>query len=124
MPQAVNKRTLGELCAHLRVRRPLLLSLPRCSHQDLNAIPYARLKALRPDTLVHALVHVTHTNMVKGNTIRQLCPLIKCAILFFHWPTHCKTCDYQIGHHKNAVSIHTCITFIYYRAMDFSVSLQ
>ncbi|XP_062375203.1 shieldin complex subunit 2 [Sardina pilchardus] len=66
VPQAVNRRTLGELCAHLRERRPLLLSLPRCSHQDLNTIPYAKLKALRPDTLVHALVRVTHTNMVKA----------------------------------------------------------
>ncbi|XP_076142014.1 shieldin complex subunit 2 [Alosa pseudoharengus] len=64
VPQAVNRRTLGELCAHLQERRPLLLSLPRCSHQDLSTIPYAKLKALRPDTLVHALVRVTHTNMV------------------------------------------------------------
>ncbi|KAL2082948.1 hypothetical protein ACEWY4_020721 [Coilia grayii] len=64
VPPAVNKRTLGELCAHLRERRPLLLSMPRCSHQDLSTIPYAKLKALRPDTLVHAVVRVTHTNTV------------------------------------------------------------
>ncbi|XP_063047239.1 shieldin complex subunit 2 [Engraulis encrasicolus] len=64
VPKAVNRRTLGELCAHLRERRPLLLSTPHGGHRDLSTVPYANLQALRPDTLVHAVLRVTHTNMV------------------------------------------------------------
>ncbi|KAJ8359530.1 hypothetical protein SKAU_G00160550 [Synaphobranchus kaupii] len=64
VPQNVNGRTVKELWGHLCKQRPLLLSLPRRMLQDPHAIPYARLRVLQPNTLVHALLRVTCTTMV------------------------------------------------------------
>lgn len=68
VPQNVNGRTLRSLCGYLREKRPLLVSLPPRVPQDPNTVAYARLRTLRPDTLVHALLRITHTEMITGNT--------------------------------------------------------
>ncbi|XP_035460941.2 shieldin complex subunit 2 isoform X2 [Scophthalmus maximus] len=60
--QHVDARSLRSLCGFLRERRPLLVSLPRRAPQDLNRLPYATLRSLRVNTLVHALLRVTHTH--------------------------------------------------------------
>ncbi|XP_026165130.1 shieldin complex subunit 2 isoform X2 [Mastacembelus armatus] len=62
-PQHVNARSLSSLCGFLRERRPLLASLPSCPLQDLNRLPYASLRSLRVNTLVHALLRVVHTHI-------------------------------------------------------------
>ncbi|XP_064173080.1 shieldin complex subunit 2 isoform X1 [Anguilla rostrata] len=64
VPQNVNIRAVKELWGHLCKKRPLLVSLPRRTVQDPHAIPYVRLRVLKPDTLVHVLVRVTHSTMV------------------------------------------------------------
>ncbi|XP_035770746.1 shieldin complex subunit 2 [Neolamprologus brichardi] len=61
--QQVNARSLRCLCSFLRERRPLLVSLPRRPPQDLNRLPYATLRSLRANALVHALLRVTHTHI-------------------------------------------------------------
>uniref|UniRef100_A0A8C8I0L5 RHD domain-containing protein n=1 Tax=Oncorhynchus tshawytscha TaxID=74940 RepID=A0A8C8I0L5_ONCTS len=66
VPQNVNGRTLRSLCGYLREKRPLLVSLPPRVPQDPNTIAHARLRTLRPDTLVHALLRITHTEMITG----------------------------------------------------------
>ncbi|KAI7805184.1 putative protein FAM35A [Triplophysa rosa] len=63
-PQNLNPHTLRELCTHLCEKRPLLVSLPPRKPQDLNSIPFVRLGALKPDTLVHALLRVKHSNLI------------------------------------------------------------
>ncbi|KAI5107842.1 protein FAM35A isoform X1, partial [Silurus meridionalis] len=63
-PQNVNVHTLRCLCTHLCEKRPLLVSLPPRSAQNLQAIPFVHLGSLRPDTLVHALLKVKHTRMI------------------------------------------------------------
>uniref|UniRef100_UPI0037E7EE82 shieldin complex subunit 2 n=1 Tax=Semicossyphus pulcher TaxID=241346 RepID=UPI0037E7EE82 len=62
-PQHVNPHLLNSLCGFLRERRPLLVSSKLCPPQDLNRLPYANLRSLRVNTLVHALLRVTHTNI-------------------------------------------------------------
>ncbi|KAL7383609.1 hypothetical protein ABVT39_014383 [Epinephelus coioides] len=62
-PQHVNARTLSSLCGFLRERRPLLVSSNLRPPQDLNRLPYATLRSLRVNTLVHALLRVTHTHI-------------------------------------------------------------
>ncbi|XP_037638068.1 shieldin complex subunit 2 isoform X2 [Sebastes umbrosus] len=62
-PQHVNARDLSSLCGFLRERRPLLVSLNLRPPQDLNRLPYATLRSLRVNTLVHALLRVTHTHI-------------------------------------------------------------
>ncbi|XP_018550126.1 LOW QUALITY PROTEIN: shieldin complex subunit 2 [Lates calcarifer] len=62
-PQHVNVHTLSSLYGFLRERRPLLVSLPPHPLQDLNRLPYATLRSLRVNTLVHALLRVTHTHI-------------------------------------------------------------
>ncbi|XP_049927243.1 shieldin complex subunit 2 isoform X1 [Epinephelus moara] len=62
-PQHVNARTLSSLCGFLRERRPLLVSSNLRPPQDLNRLPYATLTSLRVNTLVHALLRVTHTHI-------------------------------------------------------------
>ncbi|KAL4641154.1 protein FAM35A [Arapaima gigas] len=64
VPRNVNGRTLDLLCAYLKEKHPLLLTLPAQNHQDLSAIPHVRLRALKPDTLVHIVARVTHTSIV------------------------------------------------------------
>ncbi|KAM4607984.1 shieldin complex subunit 2 isoform 2-T2 [Polymixia lowei] len=64
VPQNVNGRTLSSLCEFLRDRRPLLVSLPPRTPQTLTGLPYAHLRTLRAHTLVHALLLVTHTDMI------------------------------------------------------------
>ncbi|XP_069394170.1 shieldin complex subunit 2 [Paralichthys olivaceus] len=61
--QHVDARSLSSLCGYLRERRPLLLSLPHHAPQDLNRLPYATLRSLRVNTLVHALLRVTCTHI-------------------------------------------------------------
>uniref|UniRef100_A0A667ZEZ0 Shieldin complex subunit 2 n=1 Tax=Myripristis murdjan TaxID=586833 RepID=A0A667ZEZ0_9TELE len=62
VPQQVNGRSLRSLCAFLRARRPLLVSLPPRPAQNPSRLPYAPLRSLRADTLVHCLLRVTHTH--------------------------------------------------------------
>ncbi|KAF5895742.1 protein FAM35A isoform X1 [Clarias magur] len=63
-PQNVNVHTLRALCTHLCEKRPLLVSLPPRTAQNLRSVPFVRLGSLRPDTLVHALLRVKHTRMI------------------------------------------------------------
>ncbi|XP_059214812.1 shieldin complex subunit 2 [Centropristis striata] len=62
-PRHVNAGALSSLCSFLRERRPLLVSLNFRPPQDLNRLPYAALRALRVNTLVHALLRVTHKHI-------------------------------------------------------------
>uniref|UniRef100_A0A3Q3J4B2 Uncharacterized protein n=1 Tax=Monopterus albus TaxID=43700 RepID=A0A3Q3J4B2_MONAL len=62
-PQHVSARSLTSLCGFLRERHPLLVSLPHHPLQDLNRLPYATLRSLRVNTLVHALLRITHTHI-------------------------------------------------------------
>ncbi|KAK5908994.1 hypothetical protein CgunFtcFv8_017006 [Champsocephalus gunnari] len=70
-PQQVTSRSLLSLCSYLRERRPLLVSQrlrppqdPRLRPpQDPRLLPYATLRSLRVNTLVHALLRVTHTHL-------------------------------------------------------------
>ncbi|XP_042357480.1 shieldin complex subunit 2 isoform X2 [Plectropomus leopardus] len=62
-PQHVNARSLAALCGYLRERRPLLVSSNLRPPQDLNRLPYATLRSLRANTLVHALLRVVHTHV-------------------------------------------------------------
>ncbi|XP_053477765.1 shieldin complex subunit 2 isoform X2 [Ictalurus furcatus] len=68
-PQYVNLHTLRALCTHLYEKRPLLVSLPPRTAQNLQSIPFVHLGSLRPDTLVHALLSVKHTRIISGNTL-------------------------------------------------------
>ncbi|XP_044229606.1 shieldin complex subunit 2 isoform X2 [Thunnus albacares] len=61
-PQQVDTRALSCLCGFLRERRPLLVSLPHHPPQELNRLPYATLRSLQVNTLVHALLRVKHTH--------------------------------------------------------------
>ncbi|XP_022604355.1 protein FAM35A [Seriola dumerili] len=63
VPQHVSASSLSSLFGFLRERRPLLLSLPRRPPQDLRRLPYAALRSLRVNMLVHALLRVTHTHL-------------------------------------------------------------
>ncbi|XP_016352892.1 protein FAM35A-like, partial [Sinocyclocheilus anshuiensis] len=63
-PQNLNCHQLRMLCTHLCEKRPLLVSLPPHKPQDLHSIPFIRLGALRPDTLVHALLRVKHWKLI------------------------------------------------------------
>ncbi|KAM6915920.1 shieldin complex subunit 2 [Xenentodon cancila] len=56
-------RSVSSLYEFIRERRPLLASLPRPPPQDLNRLPYTNLRTLRVNTLVHALLRVTHTRI-------------------------------------------------------------
>ncbi|MBN3295838.1 SHLD2 protein, partial [Amia calva] len=64
VPEAVAEGALEDLCRYLTHRHPLLLSLAPRAPQDPTDIPYARLGKLQPNTLVHALLRVTHTSLV------------------------------------------------------------
>lgn len=68
-PQHVNARSLSSLCGFLRKQHPLLVSLNVGPPQDLNRLPYATLRSLRVDTLVHALLRVTHTHLSPGKWV-------------------------------------------------------
>lgn len=68
-PQNLNCHTLRRLCTHLCEKRPLLVSLPLQKPQDLHSIPFIRLGALRPDTLVHALLRVKHSQLITGTEL-------------------------------------------------------
>ncbi|KAM4730055.1 shieldin complex subunit 2 [Anableps anableps] len=61
--QQVSARALSSLCGFIRERRPLLLSLPSRPLQDLSRLPYATLRTLRANSLVHALLRVTHSHI-------------------------------------------------------------
>ncbi|XP_004077295.1 protein FAM35A isoform X1 [Oryzias latipes] len=61
--QHVDTRSLTSLCTFLRKRRPLLVSLPSHTPQDLNRLSYASLRALRVNTLVNALLFVTQKHL-------------------------------------------------------------
>ncbi|XP_058506953.1 shieldin complex subunit 2 [Solea solea] len=62
-PQQVDAHSLSRLCSFLRERRPLLVSVCLRPPQDLNRLPYATLRSLSVNTLVHALLRVTHTHL-------------------------------------------------------------
>lgn len=62
----VDAHSLSSLCAFIKERRPLLVSLPRQPPQDLNRLPYVSLRTLRVNTLVHALLRITHTHFSSG----------------------------------------------------------
>ncbi|XP_037394448.1 shieldin complex subunit 2 isoform X2 [Pygocentrus nattereri] len=63
-PHNVNIHTLRALCTHLNEKRPLLVSLPPRTVQNMHSIPFIRLGSLRPDTLVHALLRVKHARTI------------------------------------------------------------
>lgn len=63
-PQNLNSHALRMLCTHLCEKRPLLVLLPPHRPQDLHSISFIRLGALRPDTLVHALLRVKHSKLI------------------------------------------------------------
>lgn len=65
-PGSVHVHTFRELCTYLYESRPLLVSLPYRSAQDLKSIPFARLGSLRLDTLAHALLRVKNTTIISG----------------------------------------------------------
>uniref|UniRef100_A0A3Q3W6V1 Uncharacterized protein n=1 Tax=Mola mola TaxID=94237 RepID=A0A3Q3W6V1_MOLML len=71
IPWHVNARSLSYLCDFLRQRRPLLVSLNVRPPQDLNRLPYATLRSLRVNTLVHALLRVKHTHLSTIVTVEQ-----------------------------------------------------
>ncbi|XP_077438444.1 shieldin complex subunit 2 isoform X4 [Vanacampus margaritifer] len=56
----VDAGSLSSLCRFLAERRPLLLRTPPRPPQDLKRLPYAPLWPRRVNTLVHALLRVTH----------------------------------------------------------------
>ncbi|KAK2824712.1 hypothetical protein Q5P01_021887 [Channa striata] len=62
-PQHVGHRSLSSLCCFLRKRRPLLLSLSHRPPQNPNRLPYVPLRALRINTLVHAVLRVTDSHV-------------------------------------------------------------
>lgn len=68
-PQHLNAHSLSSLCGFLRVQHPLLVSLTIRPPQDLNRLPYVTLRSLRVDTLVHALLRVTHTHLSSGKWV-------------------------------------------------------
>lgn len=68
-PQNVNVHTLRALCTHLYETRPLLVSLPPRTVQNLQSVPFVHLWSLRPDTIVHALLRVKHARMISGNAL-------------------------------------------------------
>ncbi|XP_043992912.1 shieldin complex subunit 2 isoform X2 [Gambusia affinis] len=61
--QQVSASALRSLCGFVRERRPLLVSIPSRPQQDLSRLPYATLRSLRVNTLVHALLRVTHSHI-------------------------------------------------------------
>uniref|UniRef100_A0A3Q2ZK84 Shieldin complex subunit 2 n=1 Tax=Kryptolebias marmoratus TaxID=37003 RepID=A0A3Q2ZK84_KRYMA len=67
--QQVDARSLSSLCGFIRERRPLLVSLPHQPPQDLNRLPYTSLRALRVNTLVHALLRVTHRSALQMKAV-------------------------------------------------------
>ncbi|TWW78540.1 Protein FAM35A [Takifugu flavidus] len=62
-PKQVHARSLASLCGFLRQQRPLLASLNARPPQDLKRLPYVNLNSLRTNTLVHAWLHVAHTQL-------------------------------------------------------------
>lgn len=65
-PKQVHARSLASLCGFLRQQRPLLASMNARPPQDLNRLPYVNLNSLRLNMLVHAWLHVTHTQLGTG----------------------------------------------------------
>lgn len=60
----VSTHSLRSLCCFLRERRPLLaVAAAAPPPQDLRRLPYATLRTLRVNTLVHALLRITHTHL-------------------------------------------------------------
>nr|XP_015203342.1 PREDICTED: protein FAM35A [Lepisosteus oculatus]XP_015203343.1 PREDICTED: protein FAM35A [Lepisosteus oculatus]XP_015203344.1 PREDICTED: protein FAM35A [Lepisosteus oculatus]XP_015203345.1 PREDICTED: protein FAM35A [Lepisosteus oculatus]XP_015203346.1 PREDICTED: protein FAM35A [Lepisosteus oculatus]XP_015203348.1 PREDICTED: protein FAM35A [Lepisosteus oculatus]XP_015203349.1 PREDICTED: protein FAM35A [Lepisosteus oculatus]XP_015203350.1 PREDICTED: protein FAM35A [Lepisosteus oculatus]XP_ len=73
VPESVEGGILEELHSHLREKHPSLLFLPLRVPQSPRTILYTCLSALRPDTLVHALLQVTDTSLIRevqGSTRR------------------------------------------------------
>ncbi|KAM8859070.1 shieldin complex subunit 2 isoform 2-T3 [Spinachia spinachia] len=62
-PRHVDAHSLRSLCIFLRERRPLLVSLNLCPPQDMSRLPYASLRSLRVNTLVHALLRVENSHI-------------------------------------------------------------
>ncbi|KAK7901565.1 hypothetical protein WMY93_018334 [Mugilogobius chulae] len=63
--QQVKAQSLSPLYGFLIKHRPLLVSLPVPPAQRLNQLPYAIIRSLRLNTLVHMLLRVTHTHLSK-----------------------------------------------------------
>ncbi|KAJ0005311.1 hypothetical protein NQD34_011525, partial [Periophthalmus magnuspinnatus] len=63
--QQVRARSLTPLYNFLTKQRPLLVSLPVPPAQTLSCLPYATIRSLRVNTLVHMLLRVTHTHLSK-----------------------------------------------------------
>ncbi|XP_021169992.2 shieldin complex subunit 2 isoform X3 [Fundulus heteroclitus] len=62
----VSPASLGALRSFIVERRPLLVSVARRAQQDLRRLPYVTLTTLRVNTLVHALLRVTHSHVSSG----------------------------------------------------------
>ncbi|MEQ2168956.1 hypothetical protein GOODEAATRI_020033, partial [Goodea atripinnis] len=69
--QHVSACSLSSLCSFIRERRPLLVSIPSRPPQDLSRLPYATLRTLRVNTLVHTLLRVTHSQISSGEVERR-----------------------------------------------------
>ncbi|XP_013881764.1 shieldin complex subunit 2 [Austrofundulus limnaeus] len=61
--QHVDAHSLSSLCSFIKEQRPLLLTLSRPPPQDLNRLRYTSLRALRVNSLVHALLRVKHAHI-------------------------------------------------------------
>ncbi|XP_077438447.1 shieldin complex subunit 2 isoform X7 [Vanacampus margaritifer] len=68
----VDAGSLSSLCRFLAERRPLLLRTPPRPPQDLKRLPYAPLWPRRVNTLVHALLRVTHAYVSAGEAQVQV----------------------------------------------------
>ncbi|XP_056147686.1 shieldin complex subunit 2 [Lampris incognitus] len=64
VPHSVSAHVFSSLCEYLRTQRPLMVSLPPRLPQNLSCLPYALLRNLRANMLVHALLLVTHTHTI------------------------------------------------------------
>lgn len=67
-PQQVHAASLASLCRFLQQQRPLLATLNAQPAQDLNRLPHVSLNWLRVNTLVHAWLRVTHTQLGTGDS--------------------------------------------------------
>lgn len=66
----VSTQALHSLCCFLRERRPLLsVAAAAPPPQDLRRLPYATLRTLRVNTLVHALLRITHMHLGTGERV-------------------------------------------------------
>lgn len=99
VPKHVNARSLSSLYGFLRERRPLLVSLPPRPPQDLNRLPYAALRSLKVNTLVHALLRVTHAHISPGESMTYSVGVVMSL----------GTCPVHLCHRKTEMIVCVCV---------------